>query len=140
LRSESDNKKSWQLKFAVQLNLALCYLKLGNYEECKRACNSALAFDSKNEKALFRRGQCQLASRNFDEAIEDFQTVLKFNPSNVAAKQQIQQCQQEIKAHQVKEKELYHSFLNRTAKTKATHKVSNIPHQNKCLNKQFFFF
>jgi tetratricopeptide (TPR) repeat protein len=93
----------------------------------------ALAFDAKNEKALFRRGQCQLASRNFNEAIEDFQTVLDINPSNTAAEQQIQQCQQEIKAYQVKEKELYHSFLNKTTKKNATHKVRKISHQKKTL-------
>lgn len=116
LRHESDSNRSWQLKYAAQLNLALCYLKLGNYEECKRSCNSALAFDAKNEKALFRRGQCQLAARYFDQAIEDFQAVLKINPDNLAAKQQIQQCYQEIKAYQIKEKEMYHSFLNRAAK------------------------
>jgi tetratricopeptide (TPR) repeat protein len=92
---------------------------VGNYPECKRACSMALAFDAKNEKAIFRRGQAQLASRNFKEAIEDFETVLEINPANEAAKQQIEQCHQEIKAYQVKEKELYHSFLTR----KKTNKV-----------------
>jgi cytochrome c-type biogenesis protein CcmH/NrfG len=82
----------------------------------------ALAFDAKNEKAIFRRGQAQLASRNFKEAIEDFETVLEINPGNDAAKQQIEQCHHEIKAYQVKEKELYHSFLNRK-KTNNTNKV-----------------
>jgi tetratricopeptide (TPR) repeat protein len=91
----------------------------------------ALAFDAKNEKALFRRGQCQLASRNFNEAIEDFETVLTINPSNSAAEEQIQQCQQQIKAYQVKEKELYHSFLNKKNKKNGANKVRKTFHQNK---------
>ena len=112
-RSELDTKQSRQLKFASQLNLALCYLKVGNYPECRRACEFALAFDARCEKAIFRRGQCQLAARNFDQAIEDFETVLEINPSNEAAKQQIEQCHQEIKAYKIKERELYHSFLTK---------------------------
>lgn len=95
------------------MNLALCYLKVGNNPDCRRACEMALAFDARCEKALFRRGQCQLASRNFDQAIEDFETVLEINPSNEAAKQQIEQCHQGIKAYKIQEKELYHSFLLR---------------------------
>lgn len=101
------------MKFASQLNLALCYLKVGNNPECRRSCEMALAFDARCEKALFRRGQCQLAARNFDQAIEDFETVLEINPSNEAAKQQIEQCHREIKAYKIQEKELYHSFLLR---------------------------
>jgi tetratricopeptide (TPR) repeat protein len=86
---------------------------VGNYPECKRACGMALAFDPKCEKALFRRGQALLLQRFFKEAIEDFEAVLESNPSNEAAKQQIEQCHREIKAFKVKEREMYNSFLLR---------------------------
>jgi FK506-binding protein 4/5 len=98
-------------------------LKLGNYEECKRASHFAITLDPDNEKVLFRRGQCQLASRNFNEAIEDFEAVLRKNPSNTAAIQQIEQCHKEIKAYKVKEKELYNSFLDKKARANAARKV-----------------
>ncbi len=71
------------MKFAVQSNLALYYLKLGDHDQCKKSCNS------KNEKCLFRRSQAQLTLLSFDQAIRDFQTFLKINPSNLAAQQQI---------------------------------------------------
>ena len=118
MRSDVDQQKSRYLKFSSQLNLALCYLKEGNYPECKRSCGMALAFDAKCEKALFRRGQALLLQRFFKEAIEDFQAVLEVNPSNDAAKQQIEQCHREIKAFKVKEREMYDSFLLRKKKEK----------------------
>ncbi|CAF3346195.1 unnamed protein product [Rotaria sp. Silwood2] len=122
LRSSSDIEQSRQLKFASQSNLALCYLKLGDYGQCKRACDNALMFDSQNEKCLFRRGQCQLAWGNFHQAIQDFETILKLNPSNAVAKQQIQACE-------VKKKELYNSTRKTAVKEDTMDKVRNISHR-----------
>ena len=53
-----------QLKIATQSNLSLCYLKLSDFIQCKKFCDSALALDSKNEKCLFRRAQCQVHFNN----------------------------------------------------------------------------
>ncbi len=116
LRDRNDILKSRQLKIAAQSNLSLCYLKLGDYLQCKNYCDNALALDAKNEKCLFRRGQAQLAFSNFEQAIKDFQTVLKINPSNVAAQQQIEHCQQRSKQHEIKQKESYKAFFNNTSK------------------------
>jgi FK506-binding protein 4/5 len=91
-------------------------LKLNEHPECIRACEKALEIDPKNEKALFRRGQSQLAMSNYDEAMKDFQEVLKLNPSNSAAKQSIQTCRDQIKAYQQKEKQLYASIFAKMAK------------------------
>jgi FK506-binding protein 4/5 len=104
------------LKLTAQSNIALCHLKLNEYIECIRACEKALEFDSKNEKCLFRRGQCQLQMSNHDEAMKDFQEVLKLNPSNSAAKQSIQACREQMKAYQQKEKELYANIFAKMAK------------------------
>jgi tetratricopeptide (TPR) repeat protein len=112
----NDRIKSQQLKVATQSNLALCYLKLGDYLQCKSYCDSALALDAKNEKCLFRRGQTQLAFNNFEQAINDFQSVIKINPSNLAAKQQIEHCQQRIKQQEIKQKESYKSFFSDTSR------------------------
>jgi FK506-binding protein 4/5 len=104
------------LKLSAQSNIALCYLKLNDHVECVQACEKALEIDSKNEKCLFRRGQCQLAMSNFDEAIKDFHDVLKLNPTNSAAKQSIQTCREQMKAYQQKEKELYANIFAKMAK------------------------
>ncbi len=53
---------------------------------------------------------------NYDEAMKDFQEVLKLNPSNSAAKQSIQTCREQIKAYQQKEKQLYANIFAKMAK------------------------
>jgi FK506-binding protein 4/5 len=113
---EDDKKKAEQLKLSAHSNTALCYLKLNDHAECIRACDKALELDPKNEKSLFRRGQCQLAMSNFDEAMKDFQEVLKLHPSNSAAKQSIQKCREGMKAYQEKEKKLYANIFAKMAK------------------------
>ncbi|CAF1332703.1 unnamed protein product, partial [Rotaria sordida] len=120
---DGDRDRCKYLKIASQSNLALCYMKMGNYDDAKRVCNRALDFDDQNEKCIYRRGQCHLAMRFYDRAIQDFETVLKINPSNVAAKQQIDICQQEIKAHEVKEKELYKTIFQKASQTNTTKKT-----------------
>ncbi|CAF4258415.1 unnamed protein product, partial [Adineta steineri] len=85
--------------------------------QCKQYCDSTLALDGKNEKCLFRRGQTQIAFSNYELAIQDFQAVLKLNPSNIAAKQQIEDCQRLIKQNEIKKKESFKSFFSDTSRT-----------------------
>lgn len=73
--------------------------------------------DPKNEKCYFRRGQTQLSFSNFEQAIKDFQNVLKINPTNLAAQQQIEECYQQSKQYEIKQKQSYQEFFKNTSKT-----------------------
>jgi len=115
--NENDKKKAEELKLSAQSNIALCYLKLNEPVECIRACEKALEIDPKNEKCLFRRGQSHLSMSNHDEAIKDFQEVLKLNPTNTAARQSIETCRKQIKDYQQKEKQLYANIFAKMAKS-----------------------
>ena len=97
--------------------MALCHLKLGEHAECIRACDKALELDAKNEKCFFRRGQSYMSMSGYDEAIKDFQAVLKLNPANTAASQHIQTCRDHLKAYQQKEKQLYANIFAKMAKS-----------------------
>ncbi|THG99583.1 hypothetical protein EW026_g2800 [Hermanssonia centrifuga] len=50
------------------LNRAAAYLKLGKNEDAQRDCCTVLELDHGNLKALFRRGQAELALGQLDEA------------------------------------------------------------------------
>ncbi|CAF0752275.1 unnamed protein product [Adineta steineri] len=115
--NEKDKAKAHELKLTTNSNMALCHLKLNEHAECIRACDAALELDSKNEKCLFRRGQSQIAMQRYDEAIKDFQQVLKLNPSNSAANQHIQTCREHLKAYQQQEKQLYTKIFAKMAQT-----------------------
>lgn len=58
---------------------------------------------------------------NYDDAIKDFQEVLKLNPSISAAQESIKKCREQIKAYQQKEKQLYANMFAKM--TKQTEKV-----------------
>ncbi|CAF0995714.1 unnamed protein product [Adineta ricciae] len=114
--SDSDKKKADELKLTANSNLGLCHLKLGQHAECIRACDAALELDPKNEKCLFRRAQSQMAMNRYEEAIKDFQQVLKLNASNSAATQHIQTCREHLKAYQQQEKQLYAKIFSKMSK------------------------
>ena len=75
-----------------------------------------LKLDPKNEKCLFRRGQSHMSMSGYDEAIKDFQQVLKLNPSNSAANQHIQTCREHLKAYEKQEKQLYAKIFAKMSK------------------------
>ncbi|KAL1116828.1 hypothetical protein AAG570_005298 [Ranatra chinensis] len=98
---------------ASHLNISMCYLKLGNCLAAKNQCDKALKLDSKNVKALFRRGQAFLGMNEPEAAKRDFDTVLSFDPSNKAAISQISVCQSKIKEMRCKEKQIYGNMFEK---------------------------
>ncbi|XP_054744105.1 FK506-binding protein 59 isoform X1 [Anastrepha obliqua] len=111
--SEIDNDESKKLKIASNSNIALCYQKSNDYFEGKQACNEALKLDPVNIKALFRRGQCNLAINEFKEALDDFEKVIELEPTNKAAINQIQICRQRIKEANDKERKIYANMFKK---------------------------
>uniref|UniRef100_A0A2M4AMF4 peptidylprolyl isomerase n=1 Tax=Anopheles triannulatus TaxID=58253 RepID=A0A2M4AMF4_9DIPT len=63
------------IQLAIYLNKILCHQKLYDHDEAKVACMEALKLDSKNVKALYRRGMSNLALGDLDRALQDFSAV-----------------------------------------------------------------
>lgn len=65
-------------------NCAACFnkLKSSNYLRIKHLCSNSLKYDSENLKALFRRGNACTELGEFEEAITDFDTILRFDETN----------------------------------------------------------
>lgn len=45
-----------QLRYSSYSNMALCYLKMEDYELVVENCNKVLSLDSSNSKCYYRRG------------------------------------------------------------------------------------
>jgi hypothetical protein len=58
---------------------------------------------------------------SYDEAIKDFQQVLKLNPGNTLANQHIQTCREHLKVYQQKEKQLYANIFAKMSKVIEIH-------------------
>lgn len=91
-----------------------------------------MELDSTNEKAFFRRGEARLLRNEFSLAVEDFQLVLKVNPTNRAARYRIATCQRKIREHHERDKKIYANMFQKFAEHDA--KVNNeqiIPAKNR---------
>ncbi|KAI0643060.1 hypothetical protein C8Q79DRAFT_1095705 [Trametes meyenii] len=87
------------------LNRAAAYLKLGKNEDAERDCDSAIHIDGKNVKGLFRRGQARVALQKLRYAEADFAQVLRLDPANQAAKNELAKVQDALKAIPVTSKQ-----------------------------------
>ena len=112
-----QNNKANELIFTSYSNMALCHWKLNEFAACIRDCDKALELNPNHEKCLYRRGQSQMSMCSYEEAIEDFQAVLKLNPNNNEAKQSIDICRDHLKTYQKQEKQLYTKIFTMMAKT-----------------------
>ncbi|XP_014668124.1 PREDICTED: sperm-associated antigen 1-like [Priapulus caudatus] len=71
-------------------NRALCLLKLNKNEQAEQDCTVALVLEPDNVKALFRRAQARHTLQLYKLAMQDLLHLLKLEPSNKAAKTQIE--------------------------------------------------
>ncbi|KAJ7471036.1 hypothetical protein FB451DRAFT_325207 [Mycena latifolia] len=71
-----------------QLNLAAAHLKLSNWMEAEAACTKALA-QHRSGKGYFRRARARKMLGRTDEAIRDLRSILKLQPTNTDAIQEL---------------------------------------------------
>ncbi|EKX53040.1 hypothetical protein GUITHDRAFT_92164 [Guillardia theta CCMP2712] len=66
-------------------NRATCYFKMGKHDEVIKDCTSALKIDPDYTKCLLRRAQSYETEKKVCEAFDDYQKILKLDPSNQLA-------------------------------------------------------
>ncbi|KAJ7199005.1 hypothetical protein GGX14DRAFT_664701 [Mycena pura] len=71
-----------------QLNLAAAHLKLSNWMEAEAACTKALS-QHRSGKGYFRRARARKMIGRTDEAIRDLRAILKLQPTNAEAIQEL---------------------------------------------------
>ena len=86
------------VKIPSHLNLAMCSMKLGNFEHSCVHCTQVLANEefntaATNSKALYRRGVCQTSLGNLSEARADLVKAAALSPSDAEIRKAIKQLQ-----------------------------------------------
>jgi len=120
-KGEEEKKQRDQLVLAGYLNLAMSHLKVNEFLQAIKQCDSALSIDGQNEKGLFRRGQAYVGIKEYELAKKDFQCVLELDGNNKAAKNQINACNNAIKAYNERERKTYRNMFERMAKKDQGH-------------------
>ncbi|XDV24259.1 hypothetical protein PO909_028480, partial [Leuciscus waleckii] len=75
-------------------NRAACFFRLKKFSVAESDCRLAIALDSKYVKAYIRRASTRAALKKHQEAVEDYEMVLKLDPENSEARKEIQKLQQ----------------------------------------------
>jgi len=109
---EKNEQKNALLRVAY-LNLAQTNLMMNKGLEAIHSAEMAIKLDSTNVKGFYRRAMGYFKINDFDKAIEDFDRVLKMEPSNSAAKKQKSLCLQELKKVTQKEKKIFERMFDR---------------------------
>ncbi|KAL6278020.1 hypothetical protein ACE6H2_021621 [Prunus campanulata] len=65
----------------LHLNVAACYLKMGECRKSIETCNKVIEANPGHVKALYRRGMAYMTVGDFEEAKSDFKTMIKLDKS-----------------------------------------------------------
>ena len=87
-----------KLKTTCWLNEALCEIKCEHWNEAIKCCNAVLEIESKNVKALFRRGNAHFGKQEYQEALRDLTVAAELSPTNVEIKNMLAMCKMASRA------------------------------------------
>ncbi|EPS70548.1 hypothetical protein M569_04209 [Genlisea aurea] len=84
-QDDEEGKEFSDMRNLVNLNVAACWLKMGEFRKSIETCNKVLDTNPFHVKALYRRGMASLAAGSFDEARADFNQMMTVDKSSEAS-------------------------------------------------------
>ncbi|KAK7261935.1 hypothetical protein RIF29_28259 [Crotalaria pallida] len=93
LQVASDIPSSVEIRSVCHANRAVCFMKLGKYENTIKECTKALELNPVYLKALVRRAEAHEKLEHFEEAIADMKKTLDIDPSHDQARKTIRQLE-----------------------------------------------
>ena len=143
LNSNNQNDKSIlnDKYIQVQNNVAQVYLLLNKYEQCLTAVDNVLKYDTKNVKALFRKGKALYELGNYDQTIQILKLFLQIQKGNSTtgpdydkANELISISENKLANYQKNEKEIYQRMFRPTTATTTTNSTINQQRQTNKTN------
>ncbi|CAN6287875.1 unnamed protein product [Urochloa humidicola] len=85
LQIAAELESAEDIHSACHSNRAVCFLRLGKYDEAVKESTKALELNPSYLKALLRRAEAHEKLEHYDEAIADMKKVIELDPSNQQA-------------------------------------------------------
>ncbi|KAK1267489.1 hypothetical protein QJS04_geneDACA016709 [Acorus gramineus] len=82
LQVAPEMPSSVEVRSMCHANRAICFSKLGRYDETIKECTKALELNPQYLKALVRRGEAHEKLEHYEESIADMKKILELDPSN----------------------------------------------------------
>ncbi|KAJ9548035.1 hypothetical protein OSB04_020578 [Centaurea solstitialis] len=99
-QDDEEGKEFGNTRSLLNLNVAACYLKMGDFRKSIETCNKVLDANPVHVKALYRRGMAYMAGGDFEEARADFNKMMTIDKSSEvnakAALLKLKQTEQEV--------------------------------------------
>lgn len=92
LQYAPESPSSVEICSICHANCAICYSKLGRYDDTIKECTKALELNPSYLKALVRRGEAHEKLEHFDEAIADMKKIIELHPSDVQARREAEKA------------------------------------------------
>merc|ERR1712007_267627 len=107
MKDETIKSKAKELKRICELNKAACFLKLKEYTEAKKACDTVLKDQPSNVKAIFRRAQACYEMRDIQTCMLDLKHLVEIDAQNKEARALMKKAQVAQKEEDKKSKGLF---------------------------------
>ncbi|XP_026531652.1 peptidyl-prolyl cis-trans isomerase D [Notechis scutatus] len=105
--AEEGSSKLNSVALTCYLNTAACKLKSLEWQDAIENCTKALAIDSTNTKALYRKAQAWEGMKDYDKALVELQKAQDIAPQDKAIRMEVQKVKQKIKNEKEKERAAY---------------------------------
>ncbi|KAJ3064662.1 peptidyl-prolyl cis-trans isomerase cpr6 [Podochytrium sp. JEL0797] len=121
--SLEDKKTYFALKVSCLLNVAMCDVKLGFWEDAVKETSKVLGLGERlagrndglevcvssidKTKALFRRGQARIARKELEAAVKDLEAAAVLAPEDKLVARELAMAQKAIKERVEREKKMY---------------------------------
>merc|ERR1712137_1342803 len=107
MKDETMKTKAKDLKKICELNKAACFLKLKEYGEAKKACDTVLKEEPNNVKAMFRKAQACYEMKDIQDCIRDLKRLIEIDVQNKEARVLMKKAQVAQKEDDKKSKGLF---------------------------------
>ncbi|TMW58516.1 hypothetical protein Poli38472_010075 [Pythium oligandrum] len=96
-----------EIAIPCHTNLATCYWKRSQMDQCILNCSKVLARVPTHSKALFRRSQAYLQSKSFDEAVSDLERAVASDPASTLFQSHLDKAKRARAQHQSRAKQAF---------------------------------